>query len=85
MNRIITLFVKFCLFTISGNQFINVCEISGINCEEAFHTLTAAMRERLTASSMNSDESDDNEVCWMRQYPVSNLYANISPNNKTFF
>lgn len=44
-----------------GVSLYEVSAKTGINCEEAFHTLTAAMRERLTASSLNSDESDDNE------------------------
>ncbi|EYB97229.1 hypothetical protein Y032_0142g2309 [Ancylostoma ceylanicum] len=32
-----------------------------INCDDAFHTLAAAMREKVTASSMHSDESDEHE------------------------
>lgn len=34
----------------------------GINCEDAFHTLAAAMRERASAANMNSDDSDDQQV-----------------------
>ncbi|CAI3841864.1 RAB family [Caenorhabditis elegans] len=44
-----------------GVSLYEVSAKTGINCEEAFHTLTAAMRERITAGSMHSDESDDNE------------------------
>lgn len=32
---------------------------AGINCEEAFHTLAAAMRERVCATQQASDDSDE--------------------------
>ncbi|GMT06250.1 hypothetical protein PENTCL1PPCAC_28424 [Pristionchus entomophagus] len=41
-----------------GVSLYEVSAKTGINCEEAFHTLAAAMRERVCASQQ-SDESDE--------------------------
>ncbi|KAK6764739.1 hypothetical protein RB195_024898 [Necator americanus] len=32
-----------------------------INCDDAFHTLAAAMREKVTSSNMHCDESNEHE------------------------
>ncbi|WKY15801.1 hypothetical protein Q1695_000912 [Nippostrongylus brasiliensis] len=49
------------LATRLGVSLYEVSAKTGINCEDAFQTLAAAMREKITASSMHSDESEENE------------------------
>ncbi|KAL6723541.1 hypothetical protein Aduo_018533 [Ancylostoma duodenale] len=49
------------LATRLGVSLYEVSAKTGINCDDAFHTLAAAMREKVTASSMHSDESDEYE------------------------
>ncbi|VDL69512.1 unnamed protein product [Nippostrongylus brasiliensis] len=50
------------LATRLGVSLYEVSAKTGINCEDAFQTLAAAMREKITASSMHSDESEENET-----------------------
>ncbi|CAJ0609785.1 unnamed protein product [Cylicocyclus nassatus] len=49
------------LATRLGVSLYEVSAKTGINCEDAFHTLATAMREKVVAASMHSDESDDHE------------------------
>lgn len=49
------------LATRLGVSLYEVSAKTGINCDEAFHTLAAAMREKITAFSMHSDDSDEHE------------------------
>ncbi|CAI4229410.1 unnamed protein product [Auanema sp. JU1783] len=44
-----------------GVSLYEVSAKTGINCEEAFHTLASAMRDRVSASNLHSDESDDQQ------------------------
>ncbi|KHJ99172.1 hypothetical protein OESDEN_00834, partial [Oesophagostomum dentatum] len=50
------------LATRLGVSLYEVSAKTGINCEDAFHTLATAMREKVVAASMHSDDSDDHEV-----------------------
>lgn len=49
------------LATRLGVSLYEVSAKTGINCDDAFYTLAAAMREKVAASNMHSDESDDHE------------------------
>ncbi|KAJ1367138.1 hypothetical protein KIN20_027992 [Parelaphostrongylus tenuis] len=49
------------LATRLGVSLYEVSAKTGINCDDAFHTLAAAMREKITAFNMHSDESDEHE------------------------
>ncbi|PAV83641.1 hypothetical protein WR25_21665 isoform B [Diploscapter pachys] len=50
------------LATRLGVSLYEVSAKTGINCEEAFHTLATAMRERVCAANLYSDDSEDAEV-----------------------
>uniref|UniRef100_A0A0K0D451 Ras family protein n=1 Tax=Angiostrongylus cantonensis TaxID=6313 RepID=A0A0K0D451_ANGCA len=59
------------LATRLGVSLYEVSAKTGINCDEAFHTLAAAMREKITAFSMHSDDSDEHEL--VRGWHLSSL------------
>lgn len=49
------------LATRLGVSLYEVSAKTGINCEDAFHTLAAAMREEITASNIHSDDCSELE------------------------